>query len=255
MSNQQYYYHSTSYGYRESITWAVQRLILLNAAIFAGQLVLDIPFGFLKGAFAPPGGFIAYWLAFQPGSLFHGALWQPFTYMFLHGNLMHLFLNMLWLYFFGPEVERVLGTRQFVRFYIACGALAVLATVVSAIIWGTGVSVTGASGAVMGVMVAYAILNPDREFFLFPLPVPINARALVMIVIAINVLNGLQGGNTSVATHFGGMLVGYAWMRLIPRFQSYRREQWRKSHPGNDRDPVGEAIDNLFKFEDRRRPR
>ena len=121
------YFETRSYGSSDRITYAVQRLILVCTAVFAVQLLLDIPFGRNQG-FSPPGGFIVNWLAFEPSAFAFGALWKPFTYMFLHGGLMHLFLNMLWLYFFGPDVERALGTRQFVQFYVVCGMLGVLAT-------------------------------------------------------------------------------------------------------------------------------
>ena len=214
------YDHSTQwrFGGGDRITYTVQRLILANCAVFGLQLLLDVVFGLrvAHGAFAaPPGGVFARWLAFWPAGFLAGALWQPFTYMFLHGGLLHLFLNMLWLFFFGKDVERALGTRAFLLFYLTCGAVGVLATFIPAMLWG-GASVTGASGAVMGVLVAFALINPDREFFMFPIPMPINARALVLIVIAMNVLLAFQPGNTSVATHFGGMAVGFLYMKAIP---------------------------------------
>ena len=101
------------YSFSDRITYAVQRLILINTAIFAFQLLLDIPLGYpiVHGEISgPPGGFVITWLGFQPGAFLNGALWKPVSYMFLHGGLMHLFLNMLWLFFFGPEVERTLGS-------------------------------------------------------------------------------------------------------------------------------------------------
>lgn len=241
------------YQFRDVITWGVQRLILITTAIYAVQLLIDIPFGSVSGGgiASPPGGLIIRWLSFQPSSLFNGAIWQPFTYMFLHGNLPHLFFNMLWLFFFGPDVERVLGTRQFVRFYLLCGFLGVFASLLPVLFRGGAFSITGASGAVMGVMVAFAMINPTREFFLFPLPVPINARALVMIVIGMNILTAWQGSATSVATHFGGMAVGFAYMKSIPKWRAWRRDaQSRKT-----RDKIGDAVNNIFKFEDKKGPR
>jgi membrane associated rhomboid family serine protease len=246
------------YSFGDRITYAVQRLILINTVIFAFQLLLDIPFGYpiVRGEISgPPGGFIITWLGFQPSAFLNGALWKPVSYMFLHGGLMHLFLNMLWLFFFGPEVERTLGSRQFIRFYFLCGMFGVLFTFLPMLIWRESVSVFGASGAIMGVMVAYATINPEREFFLFPLPIPINARILVIIVIAMNVLTAIQGGSTSVATHFGGMIVGFVYMKLMPEFRKWQRMKWRRAHPkgSSERDPVAEAVDNIFKFDARKR--
>ncbi len=236
------------------ITWATQRLIVLNVLAFGLQLLLFIPLG----GGEVPGGLFTHWLSFQPLALLRGALWKPLTYMFLHGGLMHLFINMLWLFFFGPDVERALGTRQFVRFYLICGALGVFATFLTVWLSQVQESVVGASGAVMGVMVAYAIISPDRQFFLFPLPIPINARTLVYIVIAMNIITAMQGGgNTSVATHLGGMAVGYAYMKTLPKFHRWQRTRQRKPkpHPENtskkgtsSHSDVGEAVDNIFKF-------
>jgi len=245
------YYRDISYGYSDAITWGVQRLIVINTLVFAIQLLIHIPFGGIAG---PPGGIIVDWLQFSADKLFSGAVWQPFTYMFLHANLMHLFLNMLWLYFFGPDVERVLGTRQFLRFYVICGALAVLATLIPTLIYRQAWAVSGASGAVMAVMVAFAVINPTRELFLFPLPIPINARWLVLIIIGMNILSALDGGgNVSVSTHLGGIAVGYAYMKLVPLLRARQRTLWKDKK--DKRDPVGDAVDNIFKFEDRKGPR
>jgi len=108
-------------------------------------------------------------------------------------------------------------------------------------------------------MVAFAILAPERQFFFFPLPIPINARTLVFVIIAMNIVSALQDGGTSVATHFGGMAVGYAYMQLAPRFISWRRAQWLENErhpPSSDaHDKIGEAVDNIFRFDDKRRGR
>jgi membrane associated rhomboid family serine protease len=241
------------FTHRDRITWAVQRLILLNTVVFAAQLLLEIPLG-RPGM--PLGGWAARWTAFQPDEFIGGFFWQAFTYQFLHGGLLHLFLNMLWLFFFGPEVERVLGTRQFVKFYLFCGAVGVLATLIPFGLFGRAVQVVGASGAVMGILVAFAMTNPEREFFLFPFPLPINARALVIIVIVLNVMGAMGGGHSSVATHFGGMASGYAYIKLIPllrRWQSGSRPRRRDAK--SKIDAVGEAVDNIFRFEDEKRQR
>ena len=261
MSQYGYYQERSSFG-SSKITWAVQRLILLNIIVFAVQVLLDpllvllaitTPFQFF-GNILVPGGALTDWLSFQPSLFARGFIWTPFTYQFLHSGIMHLFMNMLWLYFFGAEVERSLGTRQFYRFYILCGALGVLSNLLP----GSGeVSVIGASGSVMGVMVAFAILDPDREFHLIPFPFPINARALVIIVVLMNLFQARFGNsNMSVATHFGGMATGYLYMKLIPRFNAWKRKSPRKStadkkKPGGDK--VGDAVDSIFEFKDKRR--
>ncbi len=230
------------------VTYAVRRLILLNAAVFAVQLLLA-PAGALLGV----NGVV--WLGFTPGDFMRGCLWQPLTYQFLHGGLMHLFMNMLWLYFFGPEVERLLGSRQFVRFYLGCGALGVLLSVLSLVLWGNNPVIVGASGAVMGVMVAFAMVDPQRQFVLFPLPVPVSAVWLVVIVAFMNVATALNGGgDTSAATHLGGMAAGYGLMKAIPLYHQWRRERRRGQWTGPGKTPsdrARDAVDNIFKFKDR----
>ncbi|MFP4172358.1 MAG: rhomboid family intramembrane serine protease [Candidatus Hydrogenedentota bacterium] len=237
----------------------VQRLILLNVFVFAAQLLLHVPLGGSPTApgalYAPPGGaIVTNWLAFHFTGPLQGLIWQPITYMFLHGGLLHLFLNMLWLYVFGPDVERALGTRQFLWFYLICGGLGVFATGVPYLMHGGSASVVGASGATLGVLIAYAYLYPTRQLFLFPLPVPINARAIVLFVVILNLVSALGHGPVSVATHFGGMGVGFAYMALVPRIRrlSFRRERTSQRDPTNH-DKVGDAVDNIFRFDDKRR--
>ena len=246
-SNQRFDFSSLA----PNITWAVRWIILVNAAVFAGQLVLA-PVEVVTGGTAR----VVETFGFTSGSLFHGMLWQPVSYQFLHLGLMHLFMNMLWLFFFGPEVERLLGSRQFIRFYLACGALAVLGTLVPLAAFGFFPTMCGASGSVMGVMVAFAMIDPKRQFFLFPLPVPISATGMVVLVFVMNVVSGLNGSMPEMVTHLGGMAAGYGLMKAIPHYYRWRRGQAREklksTKDGDDPDKVGEAVDNIFKFKDRK---
>lgn len=244
---------------REGITYYVQLLILLNTGIYALQLIADIPLG---NAFVndPPGGTeILRYLAYSNGHLLQGWVWTLLTYMFVHASLSHVFFNMLMLFFFGPDVERVLGTRQFIRFYLLCGVLGALANLVPGLLFRQpDLPVIGASGAILAVLVAFAMIDPDRQLFLIPLPFPITARALVIFLIAINLLGAIRGGPAAVTTHFGGMIAGYAYMKLRPRWLQWswqrrgRRVRKRKKD-GDDEEKLAEAIDNIFKFQDRDR--
>ena len=256
MSRYAYTSHAADSG-SFRITHAVQRLILLNVVIFAAQLVSD---PFLLGATGVqlrPGSVAAYWLSFQPDLFVHGYLWKALTYQFLHSGLFHLFMNMLSLFVFGPDVERALGTRQFYRFYVICGTLGVLATLFPFVLHGQPVTIMGASGAVLGVLVAFAMIDPDRQLFLFPIPVPVNARALVFIMVLLNVVSAAGGGAVSVATHFGGMGVGYLYMKCLPGVNAWlharRRARPQPRGPRPNLDRVGEEVDNIFKFENRDR--
>lgn len=244
------------------LTWAVRMLILVTSGIFAAQLLIDplrallTPTPMVEGIrMLPPGGMINDWLGFDPSLLLRGAVWMPFTYMFLHGGLMHLFMNMLWLFIFGPEVERALGTRHFFRFYIVCGAVGVLAVIVSSFLLNQETTVTGASGAVMGVLVAFAVLDPKRQFYMFPLPFPITAMGLVFLVLAMNIFMFFQSTGVSVETHLGGMAVGYAYMKLLPSINRWQLARARTKEEAREKklNKVGEAVDNIFDFKDRNR--
>ena len=238
-------------GMAPGITWAVRWLILANAFVFAGQLALA-PVEVATGGAAR----VVETFGFSVGGLFRGMLWQPLSYQFLHLGLMHLFMNMLWLFFFGPEVEKLLGSRQFIRFYMACGALAVMVTLVPLAVFGFMPTMCGASGSVMGVLVAFAMIDPKRQFYLFPLPVPISAVGMVALVFIMNVVAGLNGGMPEMVTHLGGMAAGYGLMKAIPYYYRWRREQARqrlkRGKPEDGPDKVGEAVDNIFKFKDRK---
>jgi membrane associated rhomboid family serine protease len=255
MSERTFYYEPRFEFQGTRITHAVQRLILLNTFLFAAQLVLNIFIGEAYNPVIPPGGVIVDWLMFDPSAFLRGQVWGAVTYMFLHGGLMHLFMNMLWLFIFGPDVERTLGTRQFYRFYVVCGALGVMLNYVPFLYTGGAAPmVVGASGAVMGVLVAFAVVYPERQFFLFPFPVPINARAMVLIVIVLNLMAAVGGNsNMSVATHFGGMAVGGVYMKFGPTVRGWFRSR-KKSKP-KDEDPVGEAVNKVLRFEDEKRKR
>lgn len=258
-----YYEQESRFSFQvEGVTYVVSRLILANVAVFILQLILDIPFGDPQVLNSPGGHQILHWVAFQPSALFSGIIWTPVTYLFLHGSLMHLFGNMLMLFFFGPAVERVLGSMQFLRFYLLCGVLGVLVNLFPIVLpnWNSGIMVVGASGATLGVLVAFAMIEPDRRIFLFPIPIPVTAKMLVVIILAMNLLAAAGGGSgTSVATHFGGMAVGYVYMKWRPRFMQMRwRRQGRKvaKEPGSPKSPdeekMAEAIDNIFDFKNRK---
>jgi membrane associated rhomboid family serine protease len=259
--NQYAYYRERSFigGFR--ITWAVQRLLLANVLFFAIQLLLEPAQLLITGLVYGEGllrlGRVETWLGFQADLFVHGYVWKPFTYMFLHGGLSHLLRNMVGLFFFGPDVERLLGTRQFFRFYLLCGAAGVLGTLFPFILAGEAPLIIGASGAVLGVLVAFAIIDPDRQILLLPLPFPITARALVIILIVLNLITALGNNPVSVATHFGGMITGYLYMQLRPWFSAWRRERIRNRSSGKqdkakpDLDKLGKAVDNIFHFRDR----
>jgi membrane associated rhomboid family serine protease len=183
-------------------------LILLNVAIFALQGVFGET---LLATYAlwPIGRFAIAELHTSVG--FH--LWQPFTYAFLHGNLLHLSLNMLALYMFGRDVERELGPPQYLSLYGAAvlSAALVQLLVISASDAAQAYPTVGASGGVFGVLLAFGMLFPRRIVVpLFP-PIPMPAWLFVSIYGVLELINGVTGTAAGVAhfAHLGGMLGGY----------------------------------------------
>ncbi|MBM3778646.1 MAG: rhomboid family intramembrane serine protease [Acidimicrobiia bacterium] len=161
------------------------------------------------------------WFGLRPADVFGGLMiWQPVTYMFLHGGLFHILFNMLALWMFGTELERMWGSRYFARYYFAAGVGAAVTTLLLAWLpgpFGAGLyqSLTiGASGAVYGVLLAYALYFPNRPiymYFFFPIP----AKYFVMIIGGIALLSsvGQSGGGVAHSTHLGGLIAGYLFLK------------------------------------------
>ena len=164
-------------------------------------------------------------------------VWQLGTYMFLHAGLFHILFNMLALWMFGSELERVWGTDYFLRFYFVTGIGAAILTVLFSMLpFGFAQQVhysvvIGASGAVYGLLLAYALYFPDRQiymYFVFPVP----ARTFVLILGAIELVSSFSApGGVANATHLGGLLVGYLYLRkarIHPIAElKYRYARWK----------------------------
>jgi membrane associated rhomboid family serine protease len=205
-----------NFDWRGFITPGVKLLVLICSAVFLVQTLADI----LLGTAAT--SWINHFFGLVPLGPFPGLrVWQPFTYIFLHGGLLHLLLNMLWLWMFGRELELVWGKRRFLNFFFLCGVGAgLIEMLVKAIpmFWGerpSDVPTIGASGAIFGILMANAVLFPDRRVWLFPLPVAIPMRPYVAAIGAIEFFFTLGAGGDKVAhlCHLGGMLVAYVYLR------------------------------------------
>jgi len=167
--------------------------------------------------------------ALTPWKVIHnGAVWQLVTYIFLHANLLHILFNMLGLWMFGSELEQVWGTRQFTRFFFACGIGAGIAMVAVFLLFGGDprVSTIGASGSVYGVLLAFAMLFPDRIIYWLIFPIP--AKYFVMILGGLAFFSSISASSSGVAhvAHLGGMLCGYIYMKargMSRRHHSHRR--------------------------------
>jgi membrane associated rhomboid family serine protease len=149
--------------------------------------------------------------------------WQLVTYAFLHGDWVHLFFNMFALYMFGPEVERLMGSRRFLLYYTVCVITAALAQlVVQQMMGGFPQATVGASGGVFGLLLAYGMAFPRRKLMLIFPPIPMPAWLFVTLYGLLELYLGLsaRGSNVAHFAHLGGMAGGLA---LLLYWRSQRR--------------------------------
>lgn len=157
------------------------------------------------------------YLALRPILVFRAhAYWQILTYMFIHGGMTHILFNMLALFLFGSQLERRLGSYEFLAYYLVCGLGAGLFTLVFN--WYTGmgmIPVVGASGAIYGLFLAYATLFPDSVIFIFGI-FPLKAPVAVLLFAAIALFSQLSNTAVGIAhlTHLAGLIFGYLYFRI-----------------------------------------
>jgi membrane associated rhomboid family serine protease len=186
----------------------IRTLIAINVFVFAFQAL----FGGLEIAGSSLNRLIISYLGFDP-NLFTAITqpWRFVTYMFLHGSGFHLLFNMLWLWWMGRAVEEGLGPRTFSVIYFGAGIGGAFFHIALSFLYGTSI-VIGASGAVFGIMVAFAYMYPRVPIMLLFLP-PIEARFVVAALIALDVLFIGSGDNVARLVHLGGALIGYLLVR------------------------------------------
>ncbi len=195
----------------------VLRLIVANAAV----LLL------LETILTSDSAFRA--LAFDPSNALSRP-WTFVTYMFVHADLLHLLANSLGLWMLGSAVEQRLGGEKFLLYYLYCGVgAAIFALVLSRVAVVT--PFVGASGAVLGLAVALAVLWPDAEMIIIPIPIPMKARTFAILLVGFNAIMALPflrgSSNIAYEAHLGGALFGYLFFRL----QSYGPENAAPRRP------------------------
>ncbi len=159
--------------------------------------------------------------------------WQLITYLFLHGSFMHLFFNMFILWMFGMELENMWGSKKFLTFYLVCGAGAGLIHMFASPIFAGVAPTIGASGAVYGVLLAFAMMFPDRMIFLYFL-FPVKAKYFVGFLIIVGLFMGISGTRDGIAhfAHLGGAFVAFLYIMaerdrlpLKRWFSAFKRKQ------------------------------
>lgn len=191
----------------------VKRLMIANGVVFLGQLATQ---GTLTG-----------YLAFVPAAVLLQP-WTLVTYMFAHGGFMHLFFNMLALYFFGPPLEVRWGSNEFIKYYLLCG----LGGAALSYAFAFHSPIIGASAAVYGVMLAFAVNWPDVPIYIWAVfPVPAKYLVAVFALMSFFSMFGGGGSNIAHAAHLGGFAAGWIYLRMNRPgrgFSAVRREVRRR---------------------------
>jgi membrane associated rhomboid family serine protease len=223
-------YSSFSFG-PGPLSPAIKLLIAVNVAIFLVMFLM--PAGLAQA--------VLEFLGLLPVSIFEAfRVWQPVTYMFLHDSqrIGHILFNMLALWMFGTELERMWGTNAFLRYYFATGIAAAITTILVSLLPFAATAplfntvTIGASGAIYGLLLAYGLTFPNRPiyiYFIFAIP----AKYFVMIMGAIALLSSMGGSGGGIAhiTHLGGLVAGFVMLRgrrLSPANEvRYRYLRWK----------------------------
>ncbi len=155
----------------------------------------------------------ALWPVGEPQSPF--APWQLLTYGFLHGNFNHILFNMFGLWMFGRDLERLMGPRRFLTYYIVCVVGAGIVQLIVASAQGGVYPTLGASGGVFGILLAYGMTYPNRTVMLMFPPIPMKAKYFVLLYGLLELYLGISGSSPGVANfaHLGGMLFGFILLR------------------------------------------
>lgn len=198
---------------RYTYTHVTETLIIINVLVF-----LLTEFIYPKSV---------YYLAMIPSFVLHGYVWQLFTYMFVHGGFSHILFNMLGLYIFGSMVERRIGSKEFLLFYLLTGTLSGVFSFVAYLLAGTNVVLLGASGALYAVMLLFSVLYPYAVVYVFGV-LPIRAPLLVVIYFLFELFSQMSGANGGVShlTHLGGLL--FAYIYCLVRLRLNPLQEWRR---------------------------
>jgi len=193
-------YYRPRYGFGGMLTPMVKSLLIINIIVFLLEYITG-------------GSEMIYFFGLVPRFIVHRFyIWQFVTYMFLHGGLWHLFLNMFILWMFGSEIERYWGSRTFLKYYFITGVGAGVLSWLTAL---NSVTPTiGASGAIYGILVAYGMMFPNRPVYLYFL-LPVKAKHFVIFLVIMELMASRGQASSGIAhfAHLGGMLFGYLYLK------------------------------------------
>ena len=206
MSN---YYRPSGFGGFSYFPPVIKNLLIINGAVFFLQLLMqNMTFGGI-----PADNFLLRWFALMPLGSGYFEIWQLITYQFMHGGFFHIAINMFILWMFGIEIENMWGSKKFLLFYLTAGVVGGLFQILLSpvLIGGLSGPTIGASGAIMGVMVVFGILFPNRLIYLYFL-IPVKVKYFIIVLVLIEIFAVNSGGNVAHLAHVGGALTGLVYM-------------------------------------------
>lgn len=170
---------------------------------------------------------LTYTLAMVPSSVLYGhAYWQFLTYMFTHGSVSHLAFNMLSLYIFGTAVERRVGSREFILYYLLTGVMSAIASYVMYYIANTNVVLLGSSGAIYALLMLFSVLYPRAQIYVFGI-IPVQAPVLIVLYFVIELFSGFMSyDGVAHMTHLFGLLFGLLY--IVVRMRMNPLKEWRR---------------------------
>ncbi|MBI9073085.1 MAG: rhomboid family intramembrane serine protease [Melioribacteraceae bacterium] len=202
------YHRPTGFGGFSFFPPVIKKLLIINIAVYLVQILLsNITFDGVRGS-----SWFSYWFALNPvGGNFQ--IWQLFSYQFMHStvNFMHIFMNMFILWMFGMEIENIWGSRKFLLYYLLCGVGAGILQLLFA-----DAPTIGASGAVYGIMVAFAMFFPNRLIYIYFL-LPVKAKYLIVFWIVIEFMSVGDMSLVAHLAHLGGALTGFIFVMFDRR--------------------------------------
>jgi membrane associated rhomboid family serine protease len=228
-----YYYRSYGPGWGGGLPKGVKYLLITNVGIFLAQFLL--------------GNKLIYVFGLTPVLVKEGYLWQVFTYMFLHGGFFHIFFNMFALFIFGQDIERAWGTKEFIKYYFITGTGAGIISFLLS--FNSMVPTIGASGAIFGLLVAFALMYPDRYIYLYFL-FPIKAKYLVIFFGVLELFASFRytGDGVGHFAHLGGMAVGYLYLKGDWRIKNFFRfitnipARWKEKYQDRKKEKEEELL-------------
>lgn len=166
---------------------------------------------------------------FLPYFVRYKMFWQPITYMFVHGSIPHLLFNMLSLLIFGLAVERAIGSKEFLLFYLICGIFSGIFSLITYFLLGTWTLLIGASGALYAVLFLFAVVYPRSVIYIWGI-IPVPSPLLVVIYAGVALFNQVNGGRSTIAhlTHLYGFLV--AWIYIAVRMGIRPLKVWKDAY-------------------------